>query len=108
MKSMAAGALGRPQRLPSAMTPFSGSKDIAAVCRELQVSEATYHRWRKRAGIRAHTSKLMLERSKKKSVSLAVTCATTRHLEVARIGGRVREAPPGTDEPRHVPIGATS
>jgi putative transposase len=42
----------RPQALMTADRLLAEGKDTAAVCRELGVSEATYHRWRNQFGRR--------------------------------------------------------
>jgi putative transposase len=38
------------RKLTTADRLLSGGRDVAAVCRELGVSEATYHRWRNQFG----------------------------------------------------------
>jgi putative transposase len=41
---------------------LSEGSDIAAVCRELQVSEATYHRWRNQfGGLKADDARALKE-----------------------------------------------
>jgi transposase-like protein len=38
------------RKLRMAETKLAGGASVAGVCRELEVSEATYHRWRRRYG----------------------------------------------------------
>lgn len=38
------------RKLRTAETRLAGGASVAEVCRELEVSEATYHRWRRRYG----------------------------------------------------------
>ena len=49
------------RRLATADRMLSDGKDIAAVCRELQVSEQTYYRWRKGLGHLQHGVDLLVE-----------------------------------------------
>lgn len=46
------------RKLTTADRPLSEGKDVAAVCRELGISEPTYHRWRNQfAGLKADDAK---------------------------------------------------
>jgi putative transposase len=46
------------RKLTTADRLLSGGRDVAAVCRELGVSEATYHRWRNQfGGLKANDAK---------------------------------------------------
>ena len=53
-------AFESPQRLPASLRALASSQPnrVAAVCRELGVSEATYHRWRNQfGGLKAEDAK---------------------------------------------------
>ena len=50
------------RKLRSADGMFSDGKDIAAVCQALEVSEATFHRWRNQyGGMKANEAKHLEE-----------------------------------------------
>jgi transposase-like protein len=56
------------RKLTEADRLLAGGKDVADVCRALQVSEATYHRWRNQfGGLKAGDAKRLKELEKENS-----------------------------------------
>ena len=78
------------RKLMAADRLLAEGKDTAAVCRELGVSEATYHRWRNQfGGLKAEDAKRLKDLDARTPLSNA--CWRTRSWRRTRCGRSRRE-----------------
>jgi putative transposase len=79
---------------------LADSKDTAAVCRELGVSEATYHRWRNQfGGLKAEAAKRLKDLERENATLKRLLANAELEYDALRHVGEIAFQPPTSSSP---------